>query len=88
MKLNMYAIYDKVAEIFNKPFTEINDASAVRAFKQSLDDNKAVKEDYELYNVGVFTDHDGVIIQEKTKRIYSGIEYKIDDLPEIKTQAS
>ena len=75
----MYAIFDKVAEVFNKPFTEINDASATRAFKQSLEENKAVKEDYELYNVGTFTDHDGVIVQEKTKRIFSGIEIKKQD---------
>lgn len=88
MKSKLYVIYDTVSEVFNKPFTEINNGSAIRAFQQSLDENKARKEDYQLYIVAEYTDHDGVITPIKPKRIYSGVEYKVEDLPELKVQNS
>ena len=57
MKLNLYSVFDRVAEVFNKPFTEINDQSAERAFKESLEESKHAK-DYDLYKLADFTDHD------------------------------
>lgn len=73
MKRPIYSIRDKVAGIFNKPFVEVNDASAIRAFSNAAaaDPNK---DDYELYSLGVLDDNSGVISEVDAKRIYTGLE--------------
>jgi hypothetical protein len=95
MKYAMMSIYDTVAEVFNKPFASINNADAIRAFTQSLDDNPN-KNDYALYRIGEFDDNEGVFIPEKNpSKIYTGFDIKqelavkqSDDLPMLKDQAS
>lgn len=82
MKLNIYSIYDTVAEVFNKPFTDINDATAIRSFVQSVSDQPH-KNDYVLYNLGVFTDHDGTILQDRPVKIRSGFDVKNADVVEM-----
>jgi len=54
----MYTIYDTVTEVFNRPFTEINDASATRAFTNSIEEAKN-KNEYELYHIGAYNDNNG-----------------------------
>ena len=68
MKLYLYSIYDSVAEVFNKPFSEVNDAAAIRAFKQSLNDNPNSK-DYYLYHIGIYNDATGQLEQDQHTRI-------------------
>lgn len=75
MKLHIYSIFDTVAEVFNKPFTDINDASATRSFMQSLDDNKN-KNDYVLYNMGTYDDSKGEIIGITPVKVVSGFDKK------------
>lgn len=60
MKHNLFSIYDSIAEVFNKPFGEINQASATRAFKEALTDNVNAK-DYMLYHIGEYNDNSGLI---------------------------
>lgn len=83
MKLKIYSIYDTVAQVFNKPFTDINDATAIRAFSQSVMESPH-KNDYQLYNLGEYTDHDGAIVPYEPVRIYTGFDVKnnVVDLPE------
>ena len=83
--MKMFSIYDTVAEVFNKPFTEVNNASAIRAFTESLDQVKH-KTDYALYRVGEFDEQSGVIKPEETpSKIYTGFDIKeeITELPEL-----
>lgn len=81
--MNMYSVYDKVSEVFNKPFTEINDNSAKRAFYNSIEENKS-KNDYELYYVGQFDDNTGTIKHHESKRIATGFDVKqSEELPEL-----
>ena len=54
----MYTIFDTVTEVFNKPFTEVNDASAIRAFTNSIEEAKN-KNEYELYHIGAYNDNNG-----------------------------
>lgn len=76
MKLSMYSIYDKVACVFNKPFTDINDASAMRSFKQACHEQPHSL-DYELYHIADFTDHDGYIIGGKgARKLMTGFDVK------------
>lgn len=76
MKTNIYAAYDAIPEIFHRPFVEINDKSASRAFTSSLEDNKN-KNDYTLYKIGTFDDSTGTIEPTKTPiKILTGFEVK------------
>lgn len=74
MKLSIYSVYDTVARVFNKPFTEINDGTAIRVFTQSVKENEN-KNDYTLYHLGEYFDHNGSIdpIKDPVK-IYSGFD--------------
>lgn len=75
MKLGLYSIYDNIAEVFNKPFTEINDNSATRSFVESLNDRNN-KTDYDLYRVGEFNDSNGELVSNKATKVYSGFDIK------------
>lgn len=79
MILHIYSVFDSVAEVFNKPFTDINDATAIRAFVEGVKDNPH-KNDYQLFYLGEFHDSNGDIIPVKNlKRIYSGHSIKQGD---------
>jgi hypothetical protein len=75
MKLELYAIYDTIADVFNKPFTAHNDADAIRAFTQSFEQgNQANKNDYVLYSVGSYNDGSGEITPVVPLKVYSGFD--------------
>lgn len=79
--LSIYSIYDTVAEVFNKPFTDINNASAIRSFTSSVQDQPH-KNDYVLYYLGTFEDNSGEIMPAKNPfKLLSGIEVKQSELP-------
>jgi hypothetical protein len=74
MKTQVFSIYDSVAEVFNKPFTEINEATAIRAFTQALQTNEN-KNDYSLYAIADFTDHDAEIKPyQQPKKVFTGFD--------------
>lgn len=59
MKYQVYVIYDKVSEEHNTPFFQKTDASAKRAFTDTV--NRSIRplknlkvEDFELYRIGVY----------------------------------
>lgn len=74
MKVNIYSIFDTVAEVFNKPFTEFNDASAQRAFIASLEEKLTNKNDYVLYNIGTYDDSKGEIVGCNPVKVCSGFD--------------
>ena len=89
MKLSIYSIYDSVAEVFNKPFTSINNATAEREFVQSVKEQPH-KNDYILYYLGDFNDANGQIVQKDPVRLLGGIDIKMEaeTVPEgLKVQA-
>lgn len=79
MKLSLYSAYDSVAEIFNKPYTEVNDATACRAFSTSIQDN-AHKNDYALYKLADYDDATGEITPLKVPvKLTTGFDLKTND---------
>lgn len=83
MKLNVYSIYDNVAEVFNKPFTDINDGTATRAFTNSVS-KEINKDDFVLYRLGSFADNNGSLVSEVNPvKIYSGFDVKLEKLEEL-----
>lgn len=67
MKLGIYAVQDRKAGTFARPFTIQNDAMAVRAFVAAKQDPSSelskYPEDFALYYLGTFDDDTGTIIQ-------------------------
>jgi hypothetical protein len=75
MRMQLYAIYDTIADIFNKPFTAHNDSDAIRAFTQSFEQgNQHNKADYVLYHLGEINDSNGEITPVTPLKIYSGLD--------------
>ena len=76
MKQEIYSIRDNVAEVFNKPFFDHNNATAIRSFTASIQDQPH-KDDYSLYLIGCFDDSNGDIQRYKEPtRILSGLDVK------------
>lgn len=86
MKLHIYSIFDSVAQVFNKPWTEINDGTACRAFSNSVA-NDINRKDFVLYKLGSLTDHDGAIEPLSVPlKLMSGFD--VDVLQELPASAS
>lgn len=60
MVLQLYAIYDLVAEDFGPPFTAKNDAVACRNFLRSMPKEVNVRE-FVLYKIGSYCTVDGIV---------------------------
>lgn len=75
--MNLYSVRDNLAEVFNKPFTEINDATAKRVFSDSIQENPH-KDDFTLYFLGFYNDNSGTIENVTPLRILNGTEVKLN----------
>jgi hypothetical protein len=84
MKKQIYSVYDKVAEMFSNLHVEINEASAIRAFQESFKDNPN-KNDYEIYFLGEYTDHNGTIEGVAPRKIYSGLDINVNNVFDMPT---
>jgi len=71
MKKVIISVKDTVAEVFNDPRVEINAASAIRAFTNSIQGNQN-KDDFTLYIVGEFDSQNGDVQPCEPVKIYSG----------------
>lgn len=88
---NVYSIYDKVAEVFNRPFFDHNNATAIRSFEKSAKEQEH-KDDYVLYHIGVFDDTTGEIQPcDNPVKLITGIEVtaEVNQVPvQLQQQAS
>lgn len=70
MKLNVYSIFDSVANAFIPPFFMANDAMAIRACSDALTDSNHQffkhPTDYTLFRIAEFDDSNGVIVPRET----------------------
>jgi hypothetical protein len=88
MKKVLVCVKDNVAEIFHDIRCEINVASAIRAFSQSVQDSPH-KDDYSLYLVGEMDTTNGTIYpgskdsHNDPVRIYSGHDVKTNNVTPI-----
>ena len=82
MRTQLYSVYDTIAAVFNKPFTEHNDESAKRAFTNSASEQPNIN-DYALYHLGEYDDNSGVITPVTPVRIMTGLEIKKPKLSSI-----
>lgn len=82
MRLHVFSVYDSIAEKFNKIFCDINQASAIRAFKNAGIE-EINKKDFFLYHVGEFNDSDGTLKKyDVPRRISDNFTDENDTYPE------
>ena len=84
MKINVYAIYDKVAQVYQHPWVDTSDMTAVRAFKLACQDNASLfsmcPDDFILYRVGMFNDKSGTFCEcELPVKIVDGQPLEVKD---------
>ena len=78
MITNVYSIRDTLAEIFNQPFCEINNATAIRAFSSAMLE-KPNKDDYILCHIGTYDDLTGQHTVNEPVKIFSGLDVRKED---------
>lgn len=84
MKRFIYSVRDDLSEYFSRTIDEINDATAIRAFVSSFQDNPN-RNDFALYCIGHWNDSDGNIIPLPPKRIFSGLDIKDAEVVNLPT---
>lgn len=67
--MNMYSVYDRVAQKFMGMFESINDGTATRAFYAACKDGQMAQapEDYQLYKIGQFDEDKGTFANTQRK---------------------
>ena len=76
------SVKDTISEIFNDPRVEVNTASAIRAFTQTIKDSPH-KDDFVLYQVGTFNTQNGEVQKGEPIKIHSGHDVKVDNVTEL-----
>lgn len=65
MQLGIYAVFDRKAAVFARPFTSPNDAMAMRSYLAAKQDPSTelskFPEDYSIHRLGSFDDETGAI---------------------------
>jgi hypothetical protein len=65
MELQLYSLYDKKTQVFTPPMSFHNDEHAQRDLRNEITSKGGLvakfPEDYELYNVGSWNDHDAAM---------------------------
>jgi hypothetical protein len=71
----IFAIYDKKAEAYLKPFMLKTKGEALRSFMDAVNDEKTMffkhADDYALYELGSYDDTTGTYLQETEDRMLS-----------------
>lgn len=67
--MNMYSVYDRVAQKFMGMFESINDGTATRAFCAACKTGQMAQEpeDYVLYKIGQFDEDEGIFANNQRK---------------------
>ena len=78
--MNLYSVYDEVAQTFNAPFPEANHNSAMRSFGLACTDPQTILAkhpgDYYLYFLGELDVHSGEIATVLPERLARGTDFK------------
>jgi len=84
MKIQVYSVYDSVAELYSQPFYSHSNLTAQRLLQNAVNaeghNYNANPEDYTLFNLGEFDDNTGVSTSKITK-VLDLITLKKSDQP-------
>lgn len=61
MDMFIFTIYDRVSGVYSEPFLAVNQGVAVRRFNFLMQNSAMVKDDCQLYCIGVFNTLSGVV---------------------------
>ncbi|WNK12935.1 MAG: nonstructural protein [Microvirus sp.] len=73
MQYQLYSVYDEITNIYNLPYTSINENDAIRTIRMASEDpmstlHKSPK-DYTLYHIGIYDDSTGVYTNNAVPRL-------------------
>lgn len=77
--MNVYAVKDTKSQLFNNPFVQKTDGTAIRTFSAACEDPKTelnkYPSDFSLYNLGEYDPESGKIIQKDIIQICNASEF-------------
>lgn len=82
MELQIYSVYDKKTQAFNRPYFVQNDQVAKRAISSSLENASELSQhpdDFAIYNLGNFTDDSGKIEPNAQPQFVSEVRTLLTD---------
>lgn len=78
MKVGLYAVYDVASGVYDGPVGSMNDATAIRQFKEvATNDNNPIGKnpsDFTLMKVGIWNDADGQIESMPPVKVMTALE--------------
>lgn len=96
--MNIYSIFDVKSGLYSLPMLWLNDALAVRAFDNAVQDDESQLSrnpgDYSLFCLGYFDDKSGSIEASSPIKITNGVEsisranQRVTLVPELKESAN
>lgn len=78
MKVRLYSVFDAKLAIFNQPYPDLKDASALRRFSDDVNNNTPKNplnkhpQDYSLFYIGDYDDETGELIPSLPKALGTG----------------
>ena len=66
MIVKVFSVFDSVAQVFSPPFFQVNEATAIRGFRQGIQqgtNQQAEPQDLSLYVLGDYNDNTGELIR-------------------------
>ena len=77
--MNVYAVKDVKAQLFNNPFIQKSDGVAIRTFAAACEDSQTelnkYPSDFSLYHIGTYDPESGKIKQEDIKQVANATEF-------------
>lgn len=79
MITNLFTIYDNKAAIYNTPFSQNNNAEAMRTFADMANDEKTTiskhPDDYDLYKIGEWNSNNGEVVGTDKTHLANGQDF-------------
>ena len=90
MKYSIYAVYDVKCEAYMTPFFIGSDAQAIRSFKDAIENPELPfgkhPEDFTLFQIGHFNDHDGEVVGNPPMTLGNALELRAARMKELSRQ--
>ncbi|WNK14211.1 MAG: nonstructural protein [Microvirus sp.] len=77
MQYRLYSIFDQITNLFNLPFTSINDNDAIRTVRMVQSDSSSTlhksPSDYSLYFIGIYDDSIGAYTNQSNPELITRV---------------
>lgn len=82
--LNLYAVKDVKSQLFNNPFVQKTDGTAIRTFATACEDKNTdlnkYPSDFSLYRIGTYDEESGKLSQDQIMQVANASEFVPDEV--------